>query len=287
MFTNPEFDILPLQSIPSAPPHSELNTVGNADLKPQKTVIYEIGLQQQLASDLGLVVTIYNKDIRNLLGTEVHQTLQGIKYGRYINRDYGNVKGVTIALDKRPAYGVSATLDYTFQIARGNASDPNSAFLDQSTDPPMQTEKKMVPLNWDRRHQINLTLALGNSDNYNISIIGRYGSGLPYTPTFQNIQTAVENSARRPNFISADLYAYKIIPLKDLRFYVFLRVYNLFDRKNETDVFSDTGRAGYSLAPLYTGGLRPRGLNTLDSYFIRPDFYSAPREVNIGFTLEF
>lgn len=287
LFANPEFDILPLQSIPSPPPHSQLNTIGNADLKPQKTVIYEIGLQQQLANNLGLVVTAFYKDIRNLLGTEVHQTLQGIKYGRYINRDYGNVKGVTLALDQRPVSGVSATLDYTFQIARGNASDPNSAFLDQSTDPPMQTEKKMVALDWDRRHQINLTLALGNRDSYNISIIGRYGTGLPYTPTFQNIQTAVENSARRPSILNVDLYAFKMLPFKNFHFSVFLRVYNLIDRKNENDVFSDTGRAGYTLAPLYTGGLRPRGLNTLSSYFIRPDFYSAPRELNIGFSLEF
>jgi outer membrane receptor protein involved in Fe transport len=287
LYTNPEFDIYPLQNIPSPPPHSQLNTVGNADLKPQKTVIYELGLQQQMTDDIGLDVTVYYKDIRNLLGTQVYQTLQGIRYGRYINRDYGNVKGVTVALEKRPSRNISATLDYTFQIAMGNASDPNSAFLDQQADPPLQTEKKMVPLDWDRRHQINLTMAYGKPNDYNISLIGRLGTGLPYTPTFQNLQTAVENSDRRPTIYNVDMYAYKDFKFKGFVVSLFLRAYNLLDRKNEIDVFTDTGRAGYTLAPLYTGGLRPRGLNTLDAYFVRPSFYSAPREINIGFTIKF
>ena len=287
LYTNPEFDIFPLQSLPSPPPHSQLNTIGNANLKPQKTVIYEIGLQQQLTEGMGLDVTVYYKDIRNLLGTQVFQTLQGIKYGRYINRDYGNVRGITFALEKRPSSGISATLDYTFQIAMGNASDPNSAFLDQQADPPLQTEKKMVALDWDRRHQVNLTFAFTGPGNYNVSVIGRYGTGLPYTPTFQNLQTAVENSDRRPSVYYVDLYAKKDFNFGRYVLSLVMRIYNVFDRKNERDVFSDTGRSGYTLAPLYTGGLRPRGLNTLDEYFMRPDFYSAPREVNIGFKIRF
>ena len=286
LYTNPEFDIY-LKQDPPFLPHSQLNTIGNADLKPQKTVIYEIGLQQQLSEDIALDVTGYYKDIRNLLGTKVYRVPEGIKYGRYYNRDYGNVKGITISLEKRPSGGVSASLDYTFQIARGNASDPNSAFLDQQTDPPLQTEKRMLPLDWDRRHQVNATVAVGKIDNYNISLIGKFGTGLPYTPTFQNIQTAVENSGSKPGVYNVDLYAYKTLKIYNLKFSLFLRIYNLFDRKNERDVFTDTGRAGYSLAHFYAGDQRPRGLNTLDEYFIRPDFYSDPREVNIGFSLEF
>ena len=123
--------------------------------------------------------------------------------------------------------------------------------------------------------------------NFNMSMIGRLGTGLPYTPSFQNLQIAVENSDRKPTFFDVDLYSSKTIHFGGLEFILFLRVYNLFDRKNEKEVFTDTGRAGYTLAPLYTGGLRPRGLNSLDAYYIRPDYYSAPREINIGFTFRF
>lgn len=287
LYVNPEFDIFPLQSTPSPPPQSLLNTVGNAELKPQKTVIYEIGLQQQMGTDFGVSLTAFNKDIRNLLGVEVLQTIQGQKYGRYINRDYGFVRGITLEVTKRHNAGVSATIDYTYQVARGNASDPNTAFLDAQTDPPNETEKEFVPLDWDRTHQINATLTMGDLGNYALSIIGRYGSGLPYTPTFQNVQTAIENSARRPSVFNVDAYIYKNLKFGGYGAQLFLRVFNLFDRKNERDVYSDTGRAGYTLAPLYTGGLRPRGVNTLDEYFVRPDFYAPPRQIQVGMEFKF
>jgi len=62
----------------------------------------------------------------------------------------------------------------------------------------------------------------------------------------------------------------------------FLKIYNVFDRLNERDVYSDTGRATYSTEPLYFGSSRPRGLNTLEDYYIRPNYYSAPRRVLVG-----
>jgi len=287
LYTNPEFDIFPLQATPSPPPVSVLNTVGNAGLRPQKTVIYEIGLQQQLSEDIGLDLTAYYKDIRNLLGTEVLQTLTGIRYARYINRDYGQVKGITLAFEKRYSQGFSANIDYTFQIAKGNASDPNSVFLDQQAQPPIESNKQMVPLDWDRRHQINATVTVGDPNKMTVSLIGRLGSGLPYTPSFQELQTAVENSQRRPTVATVDLYAQKYFKLGGLRYGVFLRVYNLFDRLNELEVYTDTGRAGYSLVRFYAGDRRPRGLNTLDEYLLRPDFYSEPRQVVVGASVEF
>lgn len=287
LYNNPEFDIFPLQSTPSPPPQSELNTVGNAELKPQSTVIYELGIQQQLGNQFGISVTAFYKDIRNLLGTEVLETIQGVKYGRYINRDYAFVKGITFEFQKRHASGISANIDYTYQIAKGNVSDPNTLFLDAQQDPPTETEKQFVPLNWDRRHQINATLTLGRLGKYALSVIGRYGTGLPYTAEYQNVQTAVENSARKPDQYSVDIYMYRNFSLLGLKYQLFVRAFNLFDNLNELDVFRDTGRAGYTLAPLYVGGLHPRGLNTLDQYFVRPDYYSEPRRIQIGFELQF
>ncbi len=287
LYTNPEFDIFPLQSTPSPPPQSLLNTVGNSNLEPQKTVIYELGLQQQLGTNFAITLTAFYKDIRHLLGTQVLETTQGIRYARYINRDYGFVRGITFEFEKRYSNYISASIDYTYQIAKGNASDPNNAFLDAQTDPPKETEKQLVPLDWDRRHQINGTITLGKPGSYALSLIGQYGTGLPYTPTFQNIQTSFENSVRKPDQFNFDLYAYKDFQWWGFTYSLFIRVFNVFDRLNEENVFTDTGRAGYTLAPLYVGGLRPRGINTLDQYFTRPDFYASPRRVQIGLELEF
>jgi len=68
---------------------------------------------------------------------------------------------------------------------------------------------------------------------------------------------------------------------------LFLRVYNLLDRLNERDVYSDTGSASYSTQPLYFGGEPPRGINTINQYYVRPDFYYEPRQIQIGLEFKF
>jgi hypothetical protein len=66
---------------------------------------------------------------------------------------------------------------------------------------------------------------------------------------------------------------------------VFVKIYNLFDTQNELEVFTDTGRAGYSIEAGYSG--QPRGINTIEEYFTRPDFYSAPRQIIVGAGISF
>ena len=74
------------------------NSIGNADLEPQRTVMYEIGLQQEVAENLGVTVTGYYKDMRNLLGNEIHIKNDFRKFSKFINRDYGAVSGITVSL---------------------------------------------------------------------------------------------------------------------------------------------------------------------------------------------
>jgi hypothetical protein len=145
----------------------------------------------------------------------------------------------------------------------------------------------MVPLDWDRRHQLNLSLTWTPVPSFALSLIGRMGTGLPYTPTYQTTRAIVENSARKPIVYNFDLYSFRDFKIANFNLLLFLRIYNLFDQLNELNVYSDTGRATYSLASLSTGGLRPQGINTYDQYITRPDFYSAPREVQLGFEFEF
>ena len=262
------------------------NSIGNADLKPQETTMYEIGLQQELFTNFGVNITAYYKDIRNLLGVAIHIKNNFRKFAEYINRDYGSVKGFTLSFEKRFSGGFGATVDYTYQVALGNASDPNEAFNKAQASPPIEQNKQLVPLNWDRRHSLNFTLTLGDPDNYIVSVVGKMGSGLPYTPSFQNQRTGLENSSNKPAFYNVDLYITKYLKIFGANFSIFAKIYNLFDTANEVDVFTDTGRAGYTLE-LTRAQSRPRGVNTLKQFFTRPDFYSAPRQILLGASLTF
>ncbi len=262
------------------------NTIGNADLEPQRTNIYEIGLQQELTPGMGMTVTAYYKDIRNLLGQQINIKNEFKKFGKYINRDYGAVRGFTISFEKRLRDGFGANIDYTYQIAKGNASDPNDEFNKAQANPPIAGNKQLVFLDWDRTHSLNFSVTLGTPGNYIASFIGKLGSGLPYTPSVEDQRTGLENSDKRPAFFNVDLYLTKHLQFFNQKFSAFVKVYNLFDSQNEIEVFTDTGRAGYTL-DLTRAQESPRGVNTLKEFFTRPDYYSSPRQIIAGFSYSF
>ena len=119
MYTNPEFNI----------PLGSFVTIGNTDLEPQRTSTYELGIQQEVVTDMAVDATVFYKDIRNLLGMEVYTVLPSFdKYARYVNRDYGQVFGFTIAFEQRSDF-LRTTVDYTYMSVEGNSSDPRDVYL--------------------------------------------------------------------------------------------------------------------------------------------------------------
>ncbi|HED06864.1 MAG TPA: TonB-dependent receptor [Ignavibacteria bacterium] len=282
LYRNPNFRIPLTGNFPA----NVGKIIGNSNLQPQKTIMYEIGLQQQLADDYVITITAYSKDIRNLLGTQIHIKNNFKKFSKLINIDYGSVKGFTLSFEKRFSNGFSTTVDYTFQKAQGNASNPNDAFNKAQATPPIEVNKQLAPLDWDRTHTLNFTFTAGVPGDYIISSIGRWGTGLPYTPALQDQRTGLQNSANRPSIFNLDLFITKIFNLFDQKISVFLKIFNVFDNANELQVFSDTGRAGTTLE-LTRAQQRPRGVNTIKQFFTRPDFYSAPRQIVAGVSVKF
>jgi len=261
--------------------------MGNANLKAQSIVAYELGLHYQFFDMIGLEVIGYYKDITNLLGTEIQDTyIKSDRYALYVNRDYGKARGFTVSLMKRPTEDhVSVSLDYTLQIAEGNASDPNDAFNRAQGTPPKQPNIQVVPLNWDQRHTINLSLFYIVPGDFNLGVIAKYESGFPYTPELQSIQTSYENSSRIPSKTNVDLQFNKEFIIGETTLSFFVRVFNLFDTRNEINVYRDTGRAGYTLLSRYTP--QYQGPNTLDEFLNRPDYYSEPRRILLGVSYNF
>lgn len=260
--------------------------IGNPELKAQKTVKYELGLQQVLFPNLSADLSVYYSDIRNLLGMEILETYEGFIFGRFINRDYGNVKGLIISLERRFVDFFSAKLDYTYQVAAGNASDPFTVYNNNTSDPPVESTKKTVPLDWDQTHTLNLSITIGSLGDWTAGIIFSYGTGTPYTEDPRYSQgLRFENSGRKPSTINVDLKANKQIKIFGMDFNFFLLVYNLFDNLNEYGVYSSTGRAGNDLNTKLAGPII--GLNTLDEFVKNPGMYSSPRRINFGFNIGF
>lgn len=287
MYLNPEFEF----------PFNQVPTFGNTNLRPERTVQYEIGLQQQLTEVLAFDVTGYFKDIRDYLTRQQirYSTIPGEDvYNIYVNKNYANVRGVTFALTKRRTREglVSANVDYTYQIAEGDNDDPNAAFFNFLSG--RETELEVIPLDFDQRHIVSTTVTISDPRSWGISLIGRYATGYPYSPLIldQNIDD-LPRSGRKPGQIKLDAHLFKNFEIGAARIRAFAKVFNALDVMNERFVFNDTGRATYSLSgernlhATWEPGYGLPGVHTLDEWDTRPHYFSAPREVRLGVTLGF
>jgi len=281
LYQNPDFEL--------GSGTGNVGVIGNADLEPEQTISGEIGLQQGLTENISLSVTVYFRDVRNLTGTRADEIqLYGgsARYSKLTNSDFGFIKGIILALDKRFSEGFGASVDYTFQIANGTNSDPEQArnALAGGSLPEVQ----LVPLNWDQTHTVNVSFNYRGS-NWGASLIGQWGSGLPYTPRASvDISTLLVNSQRKPSTVNMDLRAYYDVTLPFGEGTFFVRVFNLFDTLNEINVYNDTGRAGFTTDKQRAQATNPvLSVNTLDRWFTNATHYSEPRRIEAGFTYSF
>lgn len=257
--------------------------VGNPRLKAQKTVAYEVGIQQALGPTYSLDVTAYSKDLTGLSATSQVRKYP-YNYIVFSNADYGSVQGVDLTLRRRYAGYWSGQLNYTLQVARGNRSFPLQGFYNVYYE--MPEAHKEYYLDFDRRHDVALNLdirfpaqagpqvgGMKLLSETGLNLLVQAASGLPYTPYVDPGLQVEENSARMPWTMTVDFRADRGFAVGSVKPTVFLEVTNLFDRRNALYVYPRTGRpwdAG-------KGGME----NTAD-YIKDPSNVDAPRQVRAG-----
>jgi len=289
-FQNPEFQYLyanPNFWITGA---GASNLVGNADLEAERTVMYELGLQQQLFNSLYLQLTGFYRDIRDWIGTGFPiDTYRGITYYSYVNKDHATAKGITLSAAYRLGDFYS-NLDYTYQLAKGTSSDVRDAYNDLSAGRAPRVE--LINLDWDQPHALNLVLGYNHKSGLSATLISSLNSGFPYTPEFARGEATGssasvglrENSERRPNTINLDLRLTKTFNLGLFNVQAYLDITNLLDTRNANVVYADTGLPDYTLQD-YQNWSRLTEISNSTEYFNNPGRYSAPRFIQLGLRL--
>ncbi|HTX18578.1 MAG TPA: TonB-dependent receptor [Bacteroidota bacterium] len=264
---------------------------GNPDLQPQRTVMYEIGFRQQFMDEFVIDATGFYRDIRDWItaGTPI-PTLNGVTYSVYTNKDYSNVRGITLNFSKRFSNHYSIELNYTYQVAEGSNSNPDDAFNAAISN--QQPVIFLSPLGWDQRHNLNLDFLVGDQ-GWNVSLLMKYGTGLPYTPAVtqytsdRGLSTGFEpNSRNLPPQFDVDLYANKTFNMFGTDFTAYVKVFNVLDARNVVNVFGDTGEPDFTTSVSGIGP-DPARPNTVAEYIRYPWFYAAPRLIQTGLELTF
>lgn len=267
LYSNSDYTVL--RDLQVAVPNYDV--LGNPDIKPEFTTQYEFGFKQQFGEFLGVDLSAFYKDIRDLLGVEFIDTYTTARYSRFTNVDFGSVFGVKLTIDQRLSSAISLSLNYTYQNAIGNSSDPRETANRASAgeDP----RPRQIPFDWDQRHTLNVAATANVPGEYSVTAILKYGSGSPYTPSIgsgfgANLE---RNSSQKPAWTTVDVRAEKYASLGGLKVNAFARVFNLLDsRYANGSVFGTTGSPFYSITPA--------DYRTL----LDPSRFAAPRRVELG-----
>ncbi len=297
----------------------------NANLKPERTVDYEVGFQQKLSNSTALKISAYYKELRDMIQSRFFQFIPAPvnNYETYDNLDFATVKGFSISYDMRRTGNISMNLSYTLQFADGTGSDANSSRGVGGRG----IQRTLFPMSYDERHRISgiVDYRYGSGRSYNgptiggvdilantgLNVTGIAVSGRPYTSALRpeilgasGIRGSV-NGARLPWNMTINAQVDKSFNLtkpgstNSLGLNIYLRVSNVFDRRNIQSVYRFTG------SPKDDGFLNSsQGVNFLAGGFnagesqeaflaayswrlLNPNNFSLPRRIFFGAIFDF
>ncbi|HQW07036.1 MAG TPA: carboxypeptidase-like regulatory domain-containing protein [Flavobacteriales bacterium] len=249
--------------------------LANPNLKPTKTIDYELGFQQVLSKASSLKISAFYRELRDQIQVRNVINAWPRDYRTYDNFDFGTVKGFAASFDLRRTGNVWMRASYTLQFADGTGSGPQTGLnLVNSGQPNLRT---ISPLDFDQRHRFTTTFDFryGGGKDYNgpmlfgapilsrtgVNVVSILGSGTPYsrssivrnegaaTGTYSLEGTL--NGARLPWQFTTDMQIDRDIPLsfgggdgdkaKSADLNVYLLLTNVFNTQNITDVYRYTG----------------------------------------------
>ncbi|MBK9733546.1 MAG: carboxypeptidase regulatory-like domain-containing protein [Saprospiraceae bacterium] len=298
----------------------------NPNLKPVRTVDYEVGFQQKVSETMAMKVSAYYKEMKDLVQQRVFANVAAPlnTYKMFDNLDFGTVKGFSFSLDRRRTNNLEINATYTLQFADGSGSDANSSNGINNRGP----IKNLIPLSFDERHRITAVLdyrygsgkaydgpKIGNVnifEDFGISLTSFLVSGGPYSrnlipQAFGGSGFAGSiNGARLPWNFTMDLNIQKRFSVslsktsvKKLFFNAYFRVQNVLNTLNVVDLFkysSDPKNDGFLTSSF--GEQRENGVvNTgrdlqafRDAYawrLLSPGNYTLPRRMYVGVIMDF
>ena len=256
---------------------TQISSITNPNLKPERITNYELGFQQALNQSSAISASAYYKETRDLIQLVQYAGADpNPNYYSYDNKDFRTIKGVTLAYDLRQTKNIRINANYTLQYAEGTGL--SSTTMTELIKEGYTTLKMLNPISDDRRHEFkaNVDFRYGSGAKYNGPVITRvvtdketgekrkkevklledFGinflavaqSGRPYTKQYSNSQATIVGGyrgARLPwgfyfNIVADKVWSFNVGKrVTQLRAAV--TVNNLFDIRNIVGVFPVTG----------------------------------------------
>ncbi len=209
--------------------------LGDPDLKPARTVAYEIGYRATFDNQYLLDVTFFNKSVSNLIDSNTFlnsdPTAGGqFSYGltRFVNSAAVNVNGIEIFIKRRFEHWIGGKISYTYLKALGTGSSEIEKI--DWIDDNYKVPNDQYPLSWDQRHTLVANLNLKWWDSWHANLLYRWNSGLPYTQ-FKGFATRPNNARLGPTAYF-DIRLEKKFNWQAVQLNIFTEIYNIFNTTN-------------------------------------------------------
>jgi outer membrane receptor for ferrienterochelin and colicin len=230
-FQMPLFDYLYTNSNLNAA--EGFSPLGDPDLKPARTVSYEVSYKQMMSDDMVFDLTFFNKEVTNLVDNNTFLddrkgALSTSGFSRYVNLEKVTIYGAEMFLKRRVGRFLSGKINYTYMVATGTGSEQSQKFN-------WLADNQRVPvdeyyLSWDQRHTFVADIDFRKPGAWGLNMLFRWNSPLPYT-RFRGDATR-PNSARMKSTSCLDLRLNKDFHLFGKSAALFLESLNTFDNVN-------------------------------------------------------
>ncbi|MCF7827080.1 MAG: TonB-dependent receptor [Candidatus Marinimicrobia bacterium] len=262
------------------------NWVGNPALKPEKTVAYDISFEHLFTPNLKMSITGYFKDVSDLVNNEKFVFPDGTEVNQYVNGDYANVKGAELAVKRQKQGFWSLQGNISYSIATGRNSSSGGVKL-------YPFDKKMYPLDFDRRISSNVNLGLYSNKGLPVmqaltrdwvaNFQYEYGTGKPYTSYGV---LGASNDQRLPSFHNLDIRLSRSIELNMVSLQLNLDIYNALNNDVIQGIYTS-----YLNQNEEVGEDNPPDIiyqEALSGLIIRtPLIYPSERQFKLGLSLKF
>jgi hypothetical protein len=205
-----------------------LGLSGGDDLRPERAVQYDAGLEQRLGGQVRVSVAVYDRDETDMLrrfGSEIRveddRLVRGSSAARYQNRLDGSARGVEMMVQRAASQGLSGWISYAYARTRYRDAVSGEQFWSD----------------FDQRHTLNAYALYRYSARTSFVAKLRIGSNFPITGYYAEQEgeffvSDVRNTARLPAYARLDLRSNHSFAWSTRRLTLFAEVINVLNREN-------------------------------------------------------
>jgi hypothetical protein len=236
---------------------SAISVVGNAGLKPRKSIAYELGYEHDI-EDLFLLRLIgYYKDVSNEIGEVNYVNYdESVNYSTFQNDHYADIRGFEVELRRDWGAWVTGWINYTLMVQSDGLvgrefqyQDLRKQAVEGKRNPNVEKPlprpfananlRIMTPQDWGPE-------VMGNHifDRFSFNFLGSWRTGdyLTWEPGIQN--PTEENNLQWKDIWNLDLRISKFFTIDQYEFNFFVDIFNVFDFKYLTGAGFREGEEG-------------------------------------------